>query len=297
MYSKGLWALALSISLVNAFKDTSPFFLFSTSELQTSSPDLVSAKRLSEIVTPELTKCTSDTYVIVSQPGVEAADFRDRQSVPHLRIKMLGKDKSVRSSLAVQDVLGKYRADELSRLIQERCDAGHLRIDASTGSFAIAEDSNPRVINVDFPPLPSGPSRSEKLLENDIFLASMLDLLSSKRYTVIYTTSPPDTSTQHTEPADSQPYEMDSLFQAHLHTDLKRDLSHHKRAADSNVTLPDGPLFERYQFFNPGLFMGLVVGVILLSILYVGITGVASLQVSYAAFDKEMGPAAHKKQA
>ena len=43
--------------------------------------------------------------------------------------------------------------------------------------------------------------------------------------------------------------------------------------------------------------MGLVVGVILLSILYVGITGVASLQVSYAAFDKEMGPAAHKKQA
>ena len=31
-------------------------------------------------------------------------------------------------------------------------------------------------------------------------------------------------------------------------------------------------------------------------ILYVGISGVASLQVSYAAFDKEMGPAAHNKQ-
>lgn len=43
--------------------------------------------------------------------------------------------------------------------------------------------------------------------------------------------------------------------------------------------------------------MGILVSIILLSILYVGITGVASLQVSYAAFDKEMGPAAQKSKA
>ena len=42
--------------------------------------------------------------------------------------------------------------------------------------------------------------------------------------------------------------------------------------------------------------MGLLIFFILLSILYLGISGVASLQVSYAAFDKEMGPAAQKKQ-
>jgi hypothetical protein len=45
-----------------------------------------------------------------------------------------------------------------------------------------------------------------------------------------------------------------------------------------------------------GLFMGFLVSLILISILYVAISGVASLQVSYAAFDKEMGPAAQKKQ-
>lgn len=43
--------------------------------------------------------------------------------------------------------------------------------------------------------------------------------------------------------------------------------------------------------------MGLLVSLILISILYVGINGVASLQVSYAAFDREMGPSAQKKQA
>ncbi len=45
-----------------------------------------------------------------------------------------------------------------------------------------------------------------------------------------------------------------------------------------------------------GLFMGIIVTIILLSILYVGISAVSSLEVSYGAFDKEMGPAAHKKQ-
>lgn len=88
---------------------------------------------------------------------------------------------------------------------------------------------------------------------------------------------------------------MDPGFQNPLHTDLKRDLTHHKRASDGNITLPDGPLFERYQYLTPGLFMGLLVSFILISILYVGVNGVASLQVSYAAFDKEMGPATQKK--
>jgi Na+-transporting methylmalonyl-CoA/oxaloacetate decarboxylase gamma subunit len=41
--------------------------------------------------------------------------------------------------------------------------------------------------------------------------------------------------------------------------------------------------------------MGLIVSFILLSILYVAVSGVSSLQVSYAAFDKENGPSAQKK--
>lgn len=41
--------------------------------------------------------------------------------------------------------------------------------------------------------------------------------------------------------------------------------------------------------------MGLFVAVILISILGVGLSAIGSLQVSYGAFDKEMGPAAQKK--
>ena len=51
-----------------------------------------------------------------------------------------------------------------------------------------------------------------------------------------------------------------------------------------------------WQLTMAGLFMALLVGSILISILFVGITGIAGLQVSYAAFDRENGPAAQKKQ-
>lgn len=45
-----------------------------------------------------------------------------------------------------------------------------------------------------------------------------------------------------------------------------------------------------------GIFMGLIALVVLMSILGAGISALSSLEVSYAAFDKDMGPAAQKKQ-
>ena len=102
-------------------------------------------------------------------------------------MKLLGADKSIRSSLTVKEVVGVLSADYLSNVIQEKCEAGHLRVDASSksyaaaatrlspfadtwhriaGSFAISEDTKPRVINLDFPALPSGNSRPQKMIEN-----------------------------------------------------------------------------------------------------------------------------------
>lgn len=41
--------------------------------------------------------------------------------------------------------------------------------------------------------------------------------------------------------------------------------------------------------------MGGVVSILLFSILYVGVSAIANLEVSYMAFSKEMGPAAQNK--
>ncbi|KAL9102099.1 MAG: hypothetical protein Q9163_002722 [Psora crenata] len=240
------------MAVAAAFRDTSPFFMFSTSALLTPSPNLVSASSLSHIIISQLQKCLSDTYIIVSQPGVNEVDYHDQQSTPILGRMVLGNDEGIRSSSAVRDVKGAISGEELSKVVQTRCGAGRLRLDASTGSFAIADEANPRVINLDFPSPPSGNGREAKLLEHDAFLGSVLDILPLKRYTVIYITTPSDAPAQP-ERAESQSYEMDSIFHMPVHMELKRDVSHHKRASDGNVTLPAGPLFERYQFLSPGM--------------------------------------------
>ena len=67
-----------------------------------------------------------------------------------------------------------------------------------------------------------------------------------------------------------------------------------RRRADD--TVDRRPLFEKYQFFTPGIFMGLVAAFVMLSIVYIGLAALSSLEVSYGAFEKEMGPAAQKKQ-
>lgn len=50
-------------------------------------------------------------------------------------MKILGDDKSIRSSLTVKEVMGHLNGDCLSKLIQEKCGAGHLRVDASSKSL------------------------------------------------------------------------------------------------------------------------------------------------------------------
>lgn len=84
-----------------------------------------------------------------------------------------------------------------------------------------------------------------------------------------------------------------STYESVLHTDLKRDVSAHD-GNDSQSS--DLPLFDTYLYLNPGIFMGLSVALLLFLILYVGINTVASLQVSYFAFSKEMGPSGQRQK-
>ncbi|MCJ1234097.1 hypothetical protein MMC14_002055 [Varicellaria rhodocarpa] len=292
-----LWlgALTLSITAVQAFQDTSPFIFFSTSEILASSPQIVSASSLSHKIDAALQECPSDAYVIVSQPGVNAADFSGKHSSPHLRKWASGKDKRIRSSFTVTDVLGRMDTGTMMETLERKCSAGILNVDASTGLFEVVDDVRPRIIKLDFPTLSAGGKRLHEPYENGLFLTSVLDILPSPNFTVIYTTTPISTGYQRLV-SESKSYEMDESPLLSAHMDLKRDLSAHPRAASNGSTVNNGPLFEKYQFFTPGIFMGLLAGLILVSILYVGISAVASLQVTYSAFDREMGPAAQKKQ-
>jgi len=61
------------------------------------------------------------------------------------------------------------------------------------------------------------------------------------------------------------------------------------------TTIPDLPLFSRYQYFSPGIFMGLLVVLFIVFVIGLALSWLTSLEISYAAFEKDQGPAAHKK--
>lgn len=154
------------------------------------------------------------------------------------------------------------------------------------------EDVIPKIVKVDFVSPPSEHSaRTAKLAEHDSFLHAVISSLGGSSHTIIFTTSP---LSGHHISESSPTYEMDAgTYESVLHTDLKRDVSAHDNSGSSSSDLP---LFDTYLYLNPGVFVGLSVALLLFLILYVGINAVASLQVSYFAFSKEMGPSGQRQK-
>jgi hypothetical protein len=144
----------------------------------------------------------------------------------------------------VPDVAGPVDTVEISRHISAICGAKVIDINAASIDYAALKPA-PKVLRVTFAPAES----KSDLTQADSFLASLLDMLPSSNYTVLYTTT---TASVSSEPATE--YRMDSEIQDALHMDLKRDLSAGLERRASNVTLIDGPLFHRYQFLTPGMF-------------------------------------------
>ncbi|KAJ9388763.1 hypothetical protein DTO063F5_2411 [Paecilomyces variotii] len=291
MHLRGIGLLTLGAGVVNAFVDTSPFILASTSELLGSSAQLKTASSLSDEIASALSTCPSDYYVIASQPGVHVSDFSKPKSAPRLYEKLSGKDKAIKSSFSVSEVSGELDARYIQELLEKKCGTQTTHIDASTGSYPSSFEKGPRVISVDFPVLPSAATdRRHQLQHNDGFLADIVDRISSKKYTVIYVTSPRELIDG--EQSESFMYHPDVDSQEPVHMDLKRDYASNARREGSGSQ----SVFEEYQFLTPGIYMGLIAGFAFLAILYVGFSALTSLQVPYAAFEKDTAPNSQKKQ-
>ncbi|KAJ5082121.1 hypothetical protein N7532_011164 [Penicillium argentinense] len=284
--------LALGAAAVDAFRDTSPFFFASTSELLANSAYIKTGASLLHDVSTSLSTCPSDYYVVVHQPGVHSTDFATRKSAPRLGAKMLGKDKSIRSQMSVNEVAGLMDIKEIKSVLTEKCKAQTTSIDGSTGEYPSSFESGPRIIDIEFPVLPLGSDRASQLSDNDGLLSDIIERIPSGfKYTLLYITSPrefPET--------DSVVYKSDSgSYQDSIHMDLKRDYSSYSSDSSDSDSDRKTSLFDEYQYFTPGIFMGLMATFIFIVILYVGVTALGSLQVPYAAFEKDTSAAVQKK--
>ncbi|KAI2008810.1 hypothetical protein LOZ52_005397 [Ophidiomyces ophidiicola] len=274
--------LTLGVFGADAFSNTSPFFFFSTHDFHTNSRQIESADSIRDDIFNKLSSCPSDFYILVSQPGVHVLDYTSRKSAPRLREKVLKKIDSVKSSFAVSEVVGNIDIEGLTALLEIKCGAEAIGVDGASGSFpSFSSRRRPQVVTVEFPELPTDSKRTETLVDYDFSLDTIIDHLPGVNYTVIYTTTPRDSFLAETETLKTQDP---------LHVQFKRETDVPSPSHDSQA------LFEKYQFFTPGIFMGLMVVLLFFLIVYVGISGLASIKVSYAAFDKANGPAAAAKK-
>ncbi|ATZ51263.1 hypothetical protein BCIN_06g06800 [Botrytis cinerea B05.10] len=288
-------SLLCCATAVQAFKDTSPFLLFSSSELPSSMEierqELDTTSSVLQNAKSFLSTCPSDVYIIIQQDALAASDFSVPESVPHIKAAIA--DSRVRATYSVADVMHEdgNLAGEIAEYIEKACGQ---KVERRVVGHESTNGTGNGVIVSQFDALSTETeARAEEFNDIDYMLNNVYyqHLPNGPEYTVIFTTTPVGSVLeQHNSELPVYNAEFDSTS----HIDLKRDFR--IRADNSTKELDRRPLFEKYQYFTPGIFMGLVVGILFLSILYVGLSAVSSLQVSYGAFDKEMGPSAQKKQ-
>ena len=197
-----------------------------------------------------LSQCPSDFYIIVSQQGAESSDYTSRKNTPSLAQQLSSKLSSqLRSRTSIPEVLGDIDIDQWQHTLVSNCDVRIMNIDASTGTHPARYYARPSLIMLNFPP-PSKDDRETDLALNDVFFASVLDVLPNSNYTVLYTTSTTSSTTRLV--AGEGEYVMESEIQDSLHMDLKRSLGMRQNGKSSNQTIVDGPLFHKYQFLTPG---------------------------------------------
>ena len=97
----------------------------------TNSAYIKTSASLLDDIASSISTCPSDYYVVVYQPGVHSSDFSTRKSAPRLGAKVMGKDKSIRSKMSVNEVAGSLDGKEIKSVLQEKCKAQITAIDGS----------------------------------------------------------------------------------------------------------------------------------------------------------------------
>lgn len=139
------------------FLSVIPLTTFSIKSIPLSRSLIVSGSEASSDILKSLDSCSSDNYVVVSQPGVSSADFSSPKAALNLQRLLRGGNHSY----TIPDVVGAVEAEAIVKGLVNVCkETEATTIDATTGK--VPEMS--RVIHISFP-TPSETAGSERILQ------------------------------------------------------------------------------------------------------------------------------------
>jgi len=289
MLIRSIGAALLTAGAANAFHISSPFLMLSTkpSTTEFKSAIVSTADKVTDAILETVGDCAQSKYFIVRQPGLALADL---QSDAASSISTWADSKKYEQRVEIPEVIRGVPVESLVVEIARRCGAARdeSRVLAEPLQVYSSEEKE-----VTFLTLPSLSARdAHKRTEGLRSLYTALEKSGptlSDDHMVILVSAPP-----HGEP-DENLYEMDEPYPSAMHQGLKRDIKYEPLKSGNHSMQAGLPLFEKYQFLSPGIFMGLTISLLLFVMLWIAVSAIAGLEVSYMAFSKEMGPAAQNK--
>ncbi|QIX01283.1 hypothetical protein AMS68_006800 [Peltaster fructicola] len=294
MMLRRITALLSLLTAAQAFKNSAPFLMLSNQALDKvmQPAEVQTSDKIESAVAQyysDKSVCKTGRHILVSQPGLSSNDL---QSMP--KFGAIATSTKLPWQLTIPNVIGELDVESMRYYMEGACGSAWAITDKSW-SWTSTKAKDARLSLIRGEALPSDEkARNEALEKLDARLDTILGAFPEGPYTIVLVAKP--------DLDESSRYEMDGPYQEVLHQELKRDTGLRARASNSSSNhtgdnFQDGlPLFERYAYFSPALFMGMSVTILLLVILYVGISAIAGLEVSYMAFSKDMAPQNQKKQ-
>lgn len=106
--------------------------LMPTCRLLVPSHQIISGSQLTSELVSILSQCPSDFYLLIKQAGVRVSDFSSPTSAPTLsRFYDRASHSTLRSSVAIPDVVGETDLHLLERELNGKCGARSTAVDAS----------------------------------------------------------------------------------------------------------------------------------------------------------------------
>ena len=120
--------------------------------------------------------------------------------------------------------------------------------------------SDSKVFSLELPALHEDLTSEERhvvLLQHDTYLSSLIDMyFNNNDYTLIYTTTSVHAAKIQIPLSENEEYQAELPIADMMRSgELRRSLAKRKEQSSSNQTAVDGPLFDKYQFLSPGMFL------------------------------------------
>ncbi|KAI6004285.1 hypothetical protein EDD15DRAFT_2223660 [Pisolithus albus] len=286
MIARTVLLALLPVASVFGFSNTIPFVAWSS-----KSSDVLDKLSLSthpnhgallESITKDESICSFDAILLIDHPGLHNSDLRGLHPSCGVATAIHNAPSSRQLPHVERDIVS---GDSLAERIASQC--GYALVDIRPDYGELTYDgSKKHILTVSMPPM-EGPAKHRKLVmsEHEQLIAGALEKLAalSPSHLVLYSGSPLLSQKR-------QLSEFDPDF------DFSSEDGDPVFDANAMVAPADGSIFQRYQLLTPALIISLlVVFVILIPVLVLGITALASIQ-SPLRSEAPSGYSAHEKK-